>query len=88
MKRIFVNAALSLLFVTAQIALGQSATGQITGTVTDSSGASIANAPITLTSQLTGQTRTTKTSESGNYSFPLIPVSVYSIAVDPKGLPR
>jgi hypothetical protein len=85
MKKILLNTALSLLFVTARIALGQSATGQITGTVTDSSGAIIANAPITLTSQLTGQTRTTKTSESGSYSFPLLPVSVYSIAVDQKG---
>ena len=63
----------------------QSATGQITGTVKDATGAVIAGVPVTISSQLTGITRTTKSNDAGAYSFPLMPVSVYSVTADQKG---
>jgi hypothetical protein len=65
--------------------MAQSATGQITGTVTDTSGAVIPNAHVTLSSQLTGLTRTTTTNAAGDYSFPLLPVSVYTVTTDQTG---
>src|ERR1700759_1433128 len=51
----------------------------------DATGAVGANVSVTLTSQLQGITRTTTTTESGAYAFPLLPVSVYTVSVDQKG---
>jgi len=55
------------------------ATGSLQGTVTDASGASIPNATVTLTSQSTGQERTTTTGGDGTYRFPLIPPGAYKL---------
>src|SRR5439155_11160105 len=74
-----------LLLGSAGMLLAQSATGQITGTVRDATGAVAVGAPVTTSSQLTGLARTTTTNESGGYSFPLLPVSVYTVKVDLKG---
>lgn len=76
---------LCALFALAGVAWSQSATGQITGTVKDSTGAVVAGVPVTIASQLTGQVRRTTTNEAGTYSVPLLPVSVYSVTVDQKG---
>ena len=86
MRLIALTALIVCLVICSAIpALAQSATGQITGTVRDATGAVITNAPVTVNSQLTGQTRTTTTNDSGAYSFPLLPVSVYTVKVDQKG---
>jgi hypothetical protein len=79
------GAMFCLLLGSAHGLFAQSATGQITGTVKDATGAVVVGAPVTASSQLTGLTRTTTSSESGGYSFPLLPVSVYTIKVDLKG---
>lgn len=73
------------LFSLGSALYAQSASGQITGTVKDSTGAMVAGAAVSVSSQLTGQTRRTTTNESGTFSFPLLPVSVYSVTVDQKG---
>lgn len=73
------------LFSLSSALHAQSASGQITGTVKDSSGAVIAGAAVSLSSQLTGQSRRSTTNETGSFSFPLLPVSVYSVTVDQKG---
>ena len=75
----------SILLSLAGIMNAQSATGQITGTVRDATGAVIAGVPVTVSSQLTGISRTTKSNDAGGYSFPLLPVSVYSVTADQKG---
>jgi len=74
-----------LLLGAADTLLAQSATGQITGTVRDATAAVVIGAPVTVTSQLTGLTRTTATNDAGGFSFPLLPVSVYTVKVDQKG---
>jgi hypothetical protein len=84
------RAALLIIACLAILALGsslggQSATGQINGTVTDASGANISGAPVTLTNQQTGQTKNTKTTEGGAFAFPLLPVGQYSISIEQKG---
>ena len=86
MKRvILLCGGLSIVLSLASTLHAQSATGQITGTVKDATGAVVAGVPITVSSQLTGITRTTKTNDAGGYSFPLLPVSVYSVTADQKG---
>ncbi|HYP07167.1 MAG TPA: carboxypeptidase-like regulatory domain-containing protein [Bryobacteraceae bacterium] len=63
----------------------QSATAQITGSVTDQSGAVIAGAVVTVLNQLTGTARTTTTSSNGDYVAPLLPVGVYSVTAERPG---
>ena len=67
-----------------QKALGQ-ATGSISGTISDKSGAGVAGASVKVTSQATGVTRETKTDETGHYSVDLLPVSVYTVHVEYQG---
>ncbi|MEJ7608313.1 MAG: carboxypeptidase-like regulatory domain-containing protein [Bryobacteraceae bacterium] len=75
---------LSLVAVPGRLS-AQTATAQITGTVTDSSGAVVPGAKVTVASQLTGTTRSAVTSTSGDYVVPLLPVGVYSVSVEQQG---
>lgn len=59
--------------------------GSITGHVTDRSGASIANATVTLTNVSTNAYRTTTTATNGDYSFPSAPPGNYVIKVAAQG---
>jgi len=79
-----VVACVAMLFCYGPRAYGQ-ATGGIFGTVADKSGSAIAGATVTVTSQATGVTRQTVTEETGQYTFKLLPVSVYTIRVEFKG---
>ena len=60
-------------------------TGDITGTVTDPSGAFISGAVITISSSATGAQRTVTSNESGVYSLPGLNPGVYSMRVEAKG---
>ena len=55
--------------------------GSIQGTVTDPTGALVANASVTLVESSTQVTLTTKTSSAGVYAFPNINVGTYSLTV-------
>lgn len=83
--RIAVVALVTLTFVAA--ALGQGgATGAITGTVQDPSGAFVPNADIRITNQDTGAVvRTAKTDANGSFTAPLLPVGTYSVTVHSAG---
>src|SRR6202789_451796 len=63
------------------VAPGQLTTADILGTVTDSTGAVVPNANVTLTNLGTNEKRTTLSNSSGGYSFALLPVGHYSITV-------
>ena len=69
----------------AEMLQGQTATGQITGTVTDSTGAVIPDVKVTVTNELTGLTRETTTGAGGNYVVPLLPVGEYSVSAEQQG---
>jgi hypothetical protein len=73
------------LLVASSLAFGQLTTADILGTVTDASGAVISNAQITLTNLGTQEKRTITSNAAGDYSFTLLPVGHYSIAVKAKG---
>ena len=60
-------------------------TGNIQGTVADSTGAVIPNAAIALTDQATLVKRTATSNTAGGYLFPGIPVSTYNLQVSAPG---
>ncbi len=59
--------------------------GEITGVVTDTSGAVVAGATVTVTNTQTNATRTAVTNSVGNYSFPALQPGVYSVKVEIQG---
>ncbi|MBK8809754.1 MAG: TonB-dependent receptor [Acidobacteria bacterium] len=76
----FLAVAFSLLLsVVSVFAQSQGSTGSITGIVSDSTGAVVPNATVTLTSQGTNQTQTTTTSGDGIYKFVLLQPGKYSV---------
>ena len=57
-------------------------TAQITGQVTDSQGAVIANATVTATNVANGVVRTAKTTGAGDYTIPDLTPGTYDVKVD------
>jgi hypothetical protein len=76
---------LSLLVLLAPAAVCQLTTADILGTITDSTGAVVPNANVTLTNLGTNETRVAQTNASGDYTFTLLPVGHYSIVVKASG---
>lgn len=76
---------LALCFGLQGTAHAQLSTADILGTVTDSTGAVVPNARVTVTNKGTSVTRTVTTDSSGNYDVTLLPVGVYSIKVEIAG---
>ena len=78
----------ALVFVLALLvspATQGQATGSFSGNVLDKSGAGVAGAAVSATSQATGLARATKTDTSGHYLIPLLPVGGYTVRVDATG---
>jgi len=65
-------------------ARGQS-TAQVTGTIQDSSGASVAGAQVSITNADTNAIRTTQSSDTGMYSFPNLEIGPYTLRVTKEG---
>ena len=63
----------------------QTATGQITGTVRDATGAVMSGVKVVVTNEQTGLTRQTKTGANGEYVIPLLPVGVYVVTGEQAG---
>ena len=63
----------------------QTATGQITGTVRDATGAVMSDVKVVVTNQQTGLTRETTTGDNGDYVVPLLPVGVYVVTGEQTG---
>jgi len=79
-------AALFCLIAIAPSALfAQGNTGTVSGTVTDSSGAVVAGATVTLTYSATGNARPTTTSDKGYYVFPYVNPGTYHVTVSKQG---
>jgi hypothetical protein len=80
-----VSVLLSLLALCVGIAFGQAISGNVLGTVTDPSGAVVANAEVTATNVGTGASATASTNSTGEYRFDNLPVGTYKITVKAKG---
>ena len=59
--------------------------GEITGVVTDPSGAIITGATLTVTNTQTNAARTATTNVAGNYSFPALLPGVYNVRAEMQG---
>ncbi|MFN7931796.1 MAG: TonB-dependent receptor [Bryobacteraceae bacterium] len=81
-------ATLALLLSLALAALplaAQTTAGQITGIISDPTGAMVAGASVTARNAATGATRLTTSNESGNYTIPLLEPGPYSVTVQKEG---
>jgi len=74
-----------LLLVWGSVTQAQTFRGTILGVVTDSSGAAIAGAKVTVRNVDTGVERTTETQEDGSYRVPELPIGTYKVTVEKLG---
>jgi hypothetical protein len=78
--------AVVLIALTAQGLAQTVTTGDLTGTVTDATGALVPTATVTLKSTDTGETRTAQTNESAVYRFIFLKPGNYTISAASAGL--
>ena len=78
-------AVAALLACSTPLALAQLTTADILGTVTDPTGAVVANATITVTNIDTKAERTVTSNASGEYDVTLLPVGRYSVTAKAPG---
>jgi hypothetical protein len=74
-----------VLAVAPRAASAQAVTGTILGTVTDSTGAVVAGASVTLTHTGTGLVRHVVTDTRGEYAAPSLPTGVYTVSAELTG---
>jgi Carboxypeptidase regulatory-like domain len=67
-------------------AFAQGGIGELTGQVTDTTGAVVSGVEVKLTNSATGEVRTTTTTPAGTYRFPALPiVGTYTLEISNKG---
>jgi hypothetical protein len=82
-------ASLLLLYVSLAIqGSAQVNTASLTGQVTDTAGAVIPNASVTVKNKATAAERSTNTDSSGYYTFASLPVGIYSVTIELQGFKR
>jgi len=70
-----------LLLLSPLASNAQNYAGSVRGTVTDPAGAAVPGAEVTLRDVGTNSTSHTKTTEQGEYAFPVVNVGVYEVTV-------
>src|SRR5215470_3070215 len=80
--------ALAMLCLAFTAGVAQNLTGQLSGTVTDQSGAVIPNANITLKNQLSGDIRRTVSNSEGVFAFASVPTGEYTITIESQGFAK
>jgi hypothetical protein len=81
----YLTLVLCVLFVCPPLARAQFDTGSILGTVRDSSGATVSDAKVTLTSTTTGISTTRVSASDGNYEFPATKPGIYIVSAEKPG---
>ncbi|MDR3793024.1 MAG: carboxypeptidase regulatory-like domain-containing protein [Terracidiphilus sp.] len=80
---------LAMLVLSCAVALwGQAVNGTLLGTVTDSTGAAVANAHVTATNVATSAKFESATNGSGNYTFPGLQPGNYTVAINASGFKK
>jgi hypothetical protein len=77
--------AVFLFLLSGGSVCGQVVTGTLTGTVTDSTGATIPNAKVAITELSTNSERTTASSTDGRYDIPYLAPGEYRVEVSAAG---
>jgi hypothetical protein len=84
----WLSALLVALFVAGfgvRVGLGQSTAGNVSGTVTDSTGAAIPGATVVIANPVSGYTHTAQSDSTGQFQFFNLPFNPYSVTVTEKG---
>jgi len=76
------------LVVFLPLSFAQKTTGDVTGTVTDQSGAVLPGCALTLTDQANGSVRKSTSNAQGNFSFLQLPVGTYTITATKEGFKK
>ena len=79
---------LCVLALVPGTAWSQAVNATLLGTITDTTGASVPNARISITEVNTGATREGQTNESGNYVFTTLPPGTYTVTVEASGFKK
>jgi hypothetical protein len=86
LRKIFIPGILALgLAAIAPAARAQSVDSSLQGAVTDTTGAAVPGAQVTLINAGTGVALKTQTDNAGNYVFPAVPPGVFSLQVQKAG---
>ena len=83
--RIRILGLVSLTFALCLPLAAQTTTGQILGTVTDSTGAAVAGAAVFVTDAQHGTARAATTGASGDYAVPELEPGIYKVRAEAKG---
>src|SRR5687767_5993790 len=85
--RLIARCLVALLFTAALASTGsaQTVTGEIRGTVRDSSGGVLPGVVVTVTHTQTGLTRSETTGDQGSYVFPSLPIGGYVVSAELQG---
>src|SRR5207245_10534493 len=81
-KSRLITTVLILVSASAPTAFAQAVSATLIGTVTDSSGATVPNAVVTVTESQTGVSRKTNTTSDGVYTVPYLAPGVYPVEVE------
>src|SRR5580704_4487710 len=87
-KHIWVLMLAALCLSGAGLSWAQSGRGGLTGSVKDSTGAVVPNAPLTLTDANAGSQYNAQTNAAGIYNFPELPPGLYNLSVGAAGFNR
>jgi hypothetical protein len=77
-----------VMLCASSVLRGQAVNGSLIGTITDTSGAGVPGAQVTLTEANTGVERAATTASSGNYSFPSLQPGSYTVSVEQQGFQK
>lgn len=75
-------------FVAVLAAFGQIEQANVTGTVSDATGAVVPSATITIVNTRTKVSTTTESNETGTYRIPFLPAGEYELTVEKQGFER
>lgn len=79
------SSAIVIAFLMAIGLRGQITTAEVTGTVTDSTGAVVVGATVTITNPATNTQRVVQTNAAGAYDVPSLPPGTYNVKVEMTG---
>lgn len=87
-RYILVLAMMAGMIAIPSVSFGQAVSATLLGTVSDSTGATVANAKVTATATATSTAYESVTNDAGNFTIPNIPPGTYSVTVTAQGFKK